>query len=64
MANQPQAGKSLDPAVIAGMARAAQQQRQQAPHHAAPPSHLNRVIAAGIWLAFIGSMVAVFYTNR
>ena len=63
MANQPQAGKSLDPAVIAGMAKAAQQ-KHQAPHHAAPPSHLSKLIAIGIWLAFIGSMVAVFYTNR
>lgn len=61
---QPPAGKSLDPAVIAGMAKAAQQQRQLGPHHAAPPSQLSKLMAVGIWLAFIGSLVAVFYTNR
>ena len=64
MANQPQAGKSLDPAVIAGMAKAAQQQQHHVPHHAAPPSHLSTLIVIGVWLAFFGSMVAVFYTNR
>ena len=65
MANQPQAGKSLDPAVVAAMAKAAaQQQKHQAPHHAAAPSQLSRLIAAAIWLAFFASLVAVFATNR
>ena len=61
MSLKPTVAKALDPAVIAGVAKATQQQH---PHHAAPPSHLNRLLTIGIWLAFIGSLVAVFYTNR
>ena len=64
MSEKSSAGKALDPAIIAGMAKAAQQQRQQGLHPAAAPSHLSKMLAAGIWVSFIGSMVAVFYFNR
>ena len=59
MSLKPTVAKALDPGVIAGAAKAAQQ--QHGPHHAAPPSHLNRMLTLGIWLAFAASMVAVFY---
>ena len=60
MGLKPTVSGALDPAVIAGTMKA-QQQRQLHPHLAAPPSHWSRLLAIGIWLAFIGSMVAVFY---
>ena len=63
MGMKPTIARALDPAVIAGTVRAAQQQRQQGPHHAAAPSHLSRMAALGIWLAAIVSMVAVFYKH-
>ena len=64
MSLKPTVAKALDPAVIAGTVRAAQQQRQQHPHLAAQPSHLSRILAIGIWVAFLASLVAVFTTNR
>ena len=63
MNSKPTVVRAVDPAVIAGVAKATQQQHQH-PHHPAPPSHLSRMLAIGIWLAFIGTLVAVFYTNR
>ena len=60
MGMKPTVARALDPAVIAGTVRAAQQ-RQQGPHHAPAPSHLSRMVAIGIWLAAIASLVAVFY---
>ena len=62
MGMKPTVARGLDPVVIAGTVKAAQQQ-QFGPHHATPPSHLNRILTLAIWLAFIGSMAAVFYKH-
>ena len=53
-----------DPAIVAATVRAAQQAHQKQLQNTASVSHgpssINRLLAIGIWVAFIGSMVAVF----
>ena len=54
-----------DPAIVAATVKAAQQAHQKQLQNTASlshsgPSSMSRFLAIGIWVAFIGSMVAVF----